>query len=66
MMLTIISNYLQDGEAYLKSSKFWDDLLESQIDSKTELPIYFDVQNNAYEVPSGGHTSENKYLIYDT
>nr|HAT8713379.1 hypothetical protein [Legionella jordanis] len=60
MMLNIISNVVEHSENYLKSQAFLSDLFLSQPDpdDPQSLPIYFEMQNNCYEVPIEGFTSE--------
>ncbi|CDZ78959.1 hypothetical protein BN59_03274 [Legionella massiliensis] len=63
MVLTICAKLVEQKEAYLESAEFLQDLFTSfpnEDESSTQLPIYFDMQNNAYEVPvnsgfSSGH-----------
>ncbi|WP_131796092.1 hypothetical protein [Legionella lansingensis] len=52
MVLTIMSNLIK-GEEYLESPQFFNDLFNA-FPSADGLPIYFDMQNNAYEVPVDG------------
>lgn len=58
MVLGICLKLLEKKEAYLNSREFLRDLLRSQPNPESGLPIYFDLQNNAYEVPvQGGYSS---------
>ncbi|QLZ69827.1 hypothetical protein FOLKNPGA_02627 [Legionella sp. PC1000] len=49
MVLTIMSKLVQN-EAYLESPEFFNDLFNS-FPGPNGLPIYFDMQDNAYQVP---------------
>ncbi|MCL9685534.1 hypothetical protein [Legionella maioricensis] len=61
MVLTICANLVEKKESYLESEDFFNDLFTSFPNTNNELaqlPIYFDMQNNVYEVPvDGGFTS---------
>lgn len=62
MVLTICSKLLDKNASYLESSEFFDDLFNSFPNPDTRLPIYFDLQNNAYEVPErGGYTFSHSF-----
>ncbi|CEG57511.1 hypothetical protein [Legionella fallonii] len=66
MVLTICSNLIHRTEDYLESEDFLNDLFTSfpnQKDESFKLPIYFDMQNNVYEVPvDGGFTSAHWFV----
>lgn len=62
MMLDIVINFLHGGEAYLESPQFLKDLFESYPSEITGIPIYFDMQNNAYEVPIEGFVSTRGFF----
>lgn len=55
MILLISANLIKKKESYLESPEFFNDLFNSfpNNDPKSldKLPIYFGMQNNAYEVP---------------
>lgn len=56
MVLTILSQLILNGEDYLVTPKFFNDLFHSFPNPNpapgcAPLPIYFDLQNNCYEVP---------------
>ena len=62
MVLTVCANLIEKKESYLESEDFFNDLFTSFPNTNNELahqlPIYFDMQNNVYEVPvDGGFTS---------
>ncbi|NSL18296.1 hypothetical protein HRQ65_07860 [Tatlockia micdadei] len=66
MVLTICAKLLKQSETYLESQEFFDDLFNSfpnQDEESFQLPVYFDIQNNAYEVPvDGGFVSEHWFV----
>ena len=62
MVLTVCANLVERKESYLESEDFFNDLFTSFPNTNSELehqlPIYFDMQNNVYEVPvDSGFTS---------
>ncbi|WP_115708379.1 hypothetical protein [Legionella sainthelensi] len=54
MVLTICAKWIEKKETYLESEEFFNDLFKSYPNPQNGLPIYFDMQNNAYEVPVAG------------
>ncbi|KTD14121.1 hypothetical protein Lgra_0731 [Legionella gratiana] len=54
MVLTICAKLVEKKETYLESEAFFNDLFKSYPNPQNGLPIYFDMQNNVYEVPVGG------------
>lgn len=60
MVLTICAKLVEKKESYLETEGFFNDLFNSFPNPDTRLPIYFDLQNNVYEVPVyGGYTSSH-------
>jgi len=61
MILTISVKLIEKKEAYLETEEFFNDLFTSFPNTEpNHLPIYFGMQNNAYEVPvDGGFTSSH-------
>lgn len=53
MLLTIMSKLVKNDN-YLETPEFFADLLQSFPSKPRALPIYFDMQNNAYEIPVDG------------
>lgn len=62
MVLTICLHFIEKGENYLSTPKFYQDLFESFPNQATKLPIYFDMQNNVYEVPVGELSHESQWF----
>lgn len=66
MVLTICAKLLQKNESYLNSDEFFKDLFTAfpnPNENSSQLPIFFDIQNNVYEVPvNGGFTSSHWFL----
>lgn len=54
MVLTICAKWVEKKEAYLESEEFFKDLFKSYPNPHNGLSIYFDMQNNVYEVPVVG------------
>lgn len=51
MVLTICAKLVEKNTTYLESEEFFNDLFKSYPNLTSGLPIYFDIQNNVYEIP---------------
>ncbi|KTD63734.1 hypothetical protein Lsan_1167 [Legionella santicrucis] len=66
MVLTICAKLIEKKEIYLESEEFFNDLLKSYPNPQNELPIYFDMQNNVYEVPVAGDSVSSHWFTDTT
>lgn len=66
MVLTICAKLVEKKETYLESEEFFKDLFKSYPNPQNGLPIYFDMQNNVYEVPVTGDSISSHWFTDTT